>query len=117
MAKKRPRACQMFARDIERLGGIAANIGDGKVKHHVGFGPPGQRLFINIKCARMGKFGPGPCSVFEIEREGSGMPRLGRQKTTVGNAYGLMRQLSRDIVKLWGCFPGPEVGFEGARRR
>jgi hypothetical protein len=117
MAKKRPRACQMLARDIERLGGVTARLGEAFEKQQVGFGPPGKRLWVSIGCWKLEKFGPGQCAVYEIEREGSGLPRLGRKKTTVGNLYGLVRQLSRDIVKLWGCFPGPEKGFEGSRRR
>lgn len=112
----------MLSRDIKRLAGLTAEIGAGeKLTRSAGFGPPGKRMIAHLTCHKRGTWGPGrgeQCTSMTIRRTGTGVEKLRMAKqTSVGNVYGLATQLSRDISRLWGCAPGSEKGFEGARRR
>lgn len=82
-------------------------------------GPRGNEIEYQFSCRKPqspGEFGPGTCSVIEIERSGPGAAKL-RKRTTVGNLYGLATQLARDVSRAWGVEPSPTRGFEGVRRR
>jgi len=128
---KDAKQCSRMAGDIRRVGALAAELGSGKIglgPQRIGnrggirssvFGPPGHEIIYDYHCSRpqeAGDFGPGTCAVIEIERSGPGAAKL-RKRASVGNLFGLMEQLSRDIARAWGCTPEPTSGFEGARRR
>jgi hypothetical protein len=108
--------CNLMTGDIERIAAVAAGLADGTKYSGLLLGPDERQIVYGLKCQRKGKWGPGDCTVYEITREGPGVGRL-RKKTTVGNLYGLITQLSRDAARLWGCSPSPTPGFEGLRRK
>jgi hypothetical protein len=110
------KSCLRMARDVERIADVTTSMADGAEISGLVLGPASNEIYYRLKCARKGKFGPGDCTVWEIEREGPGVRGL-RAKDTVGNMHGLITQLARDLTRLWGCAPGREIGFEGARRR
>ena len=106
-----------MAHDVKRLADTAASIADGVMIKGGVFGEGDRQIFYDYRCVREDKFGPGPCSVFEIQRSGPGVAHLGlRPKDTVGNLFGLTTQLSRDIARMWCGAPEPTPGFEGRRR-
>jgi len=120
MAKKSSghKACTTMADDVKRLADTAANLAeDTRIKGGV-FGRGDRQIYYEYRCAREGKFGPGQCSVYEITRSGPGVKALGlRAKDTVGNLFGLTRQLSRDLARMWCGAPEPTSGFEGVKPR
>jgi len=117
MAKRSQKACSRMANDVKRLADVAASIADGMMIKGSVFGEGDRQIFYEYRCAREGKFGPGPCSVFEIQRSGPGVARLGlRPKDTVGNLFGLTTQISRDIARMWCGVPEPTPGFDRRRR-
>ena len=116
----------MLSRDIQRVGSVMKDgigghrMAEGKRGGVVGsvFGPPGAVTHYDYACKRWEPGPQGECTVIEIHRSGPGVEKakLSRHQS-VGNIFGLGKQLSRDIVKLWGCAPDAERGFEGSRRR
>jgi len=120
MARRTQTSCSRMSQDIQRLGSIASDVvGARKNKPMIRgsiFGPKDNTIFYTWKCVRESKQLPGGCGVFEITREGPGSKGL-KSTATVGNFHGLMKQLSRDIVRAWGCKPSETSGFEGTRKR
>jgi len=106
-----------MANDVKRLADVAASIADGTMIKGSVFGDGDHQIFYEYRCAQKGKFGPGDCSVYAIERSGPGVARLGlKSKDTVGNLFGLTTQISRDIARMWCGTPEPTPGFERRRR-
>lgn len=107
-----------MAHDVKRLADVAANFADGTRISGSVFGQGDNQIFYEYRCAQKGKYGPGDCSVYAIERSGPGVSKLGlRAKDTVGNLYGLTEQISRDIARMWCGTPEPTPGFERRARR
>jgi len=109
-------ACQVMAHDLQRLAGVIADVSGAEgapyVRNSATFGPAGKTRLIEVR--------PGGGSQKTFERR---VIDLKTEKVVfdwsgVGNTYGLGRQLSRDIARLWGCKTLlPERGFEGAGPR
>jgi len=118
MAKRSAKTCTVMANDVKRLADVAASLADGdKISGSV-FGTGDRQIFYEYRCAQKGKFGPGDCSVYAIERSGPGVARLRlRAKDTVGNLFGLTTQISRDLARMWCGTPEPTPGFEGKRKK
>jgi hypothetical protein len=112
--------CDRMANDVDRLASLMASLADGGKYRGTIQGPNGD-IHYDIACEKMEKFGPGPCGTYSIVRH----PRtplarslgLRENRRWVGNLHGLGRQLSRDLVRLYGCTGISETsGFEGRRR-
>ena len=83
-----------MANDVKRLADVAASLADGTMITGSVFGEGDRQIFYTYRCAQKGKFGPGECSVYAIDRSGPGVTRLGlKPKDTVGNLFGLTTQL------------------------
>lgn len=112
--------CDRMANDVDRLASLMMYLADGTKIRGTIQGPNGD-VHYDIACEKMEKFGPGPCGTYSIQRHfltdrarGLG---LKEGKRWVGNLHGLGRQLSRDLVRLYGCQGMSETsGFEGRRR-
>lgn len=122
--------CDDLAGDFTRIGSLMARLADhdgkeiyadGRIKGipNPELGPLDARITYDLRCRRkqpVGRFGPGPCSVYRITREGPGMtkyPQL-RKRIDTGNLYMLNVQLARDAARLWGCAPSQRGDFDGA---
>jgi hypothetical protein len=107
-----------MAGDVKRLADVAAGFAEGTKFTGSVFGEGDNQIFYKYHCAQKGKYGPGDCAVYAIERSGPGVARLGlRPSDTVGNLFGLTEQLSRDIARMWCGAPSPTPGFERHRTR
>lgn len=106
-------SCGTFARDLQRIGAVAAQAQRGMEPSGAGFGPLDNPLIYRFRC-RVRRGRGEACGAFEIVREQGfeGMDLPERQQ--VGNVFGLTRQLSRDIARAWGCAELPRD--EGFRR-
>jgi len=118
MAKRSAKTCTTMAHDVERLADIAASFADGHGPKGAVFGTGDRQIFYDFRCAIKGKYGPGDCASYEIERTGPGVAKFGlKPRASVGNLFGLNDQLSRDIARMWCGVPEKTPGFEGKRRR
>lgn len=98
--------CQVLTHDMERMADVVISmtgIEASPVKSTTAmFGPPGKVLLVDIA--------QGPNGTFRRKLPGG-------EWQSVGNSYGLSRQLARDISRAWGCKSlAPERGFSGVRR-
>jgi len=124
---RRPATCSRLAGDMERIADFALmTVQEATKKRPVGwsgasFGPPNNALFYRVECSRPmepGAFGPGACANYVLHRGGPAaeFPSQGwKPRADVGNIFGLVQQMSRDVAKLWGCPAAPTSGFQGAR--
>ncbi len=112
--------CDRMANDVDRLASLVGSLADGLKIRGTIQGPNGD-IHYDIECEKMEKFGPGPCGTYSIVRHArTPLARsLGLREGMrwVGNLHGLGRQLSRDLVRLYGCPVISETsGFDGRRR-
>jgi hypothetical protein len=108
-----------MSRDIQRLSDVVRDItktGRISIRGTV-FGPKHREVVVYLKCRRPDPKATGGCASFEIERSGPGVAAFGFKKQDgVGNISGFTHQMSRDIVRAWGCEAAKEVGFDGPPR-
>ena len=115
--------CQYMAHDIQRLGTVAIDIahdsasGRGPGIKGMMMGPPDNHQLAEIRCG-MGRMPDGSCRSFQVQIKDLESGVVIRKWYDVGNEHGLVRQISRDMARAWGCKDlERERGFEGARRR
>jgi hypothetical protein len=107
-APGKPSACSGLARDLQSMGTTMADLHRGYPSGNT-FGPRHNRRYIDVRQS------PGPQGTYVRCFMDAETYKVKSGCSSVGNEYGVARQLGRDIARLWGCKTlQPERGFEGA---